>query len=188
MHAFNYHRATSVEDAAASVSGRRRRRLYLGRPHAAAHHEAAPRRAVGPHRSGGNRRACRHRGRWRGGRDRRAHAPCQRRGVRRGAGRDPGARRARGQDRRPAGAQQGHHRRVHRQQRPGGGLSGGSGRARRHRRHERAHHRGGRLLHRAVRDGAGGGRDRHRRAFSPGPRRRVTRSSRTRRRAMPSSA
>ena len=54
------------------------------------------------------------------------------------------------------------HRRIGRQQRPGGRLSGGSAGARRHGADRQPHHRGRRLLHRPVRDGAERGRVDHR--------------------------
>ena len=81
-------------------------------------------------------------------------------------------------DRRSACAPQGHDRRLDRQQRPGGRLSGGAAGARRDDRHQQARDRGRRVLHRPVRDGAGGRRDRHRGAASPRPPRPATRNSR----------
>ena len=170
------------------LSRGRRRRLSLGRPHAAAGDEAAACGALRPDRPGGARRAGRHLGRWRYGRGRRAHAARGRRGVRRGGRGNPRAGRARRHDRRPAGAQQGHHRRVGRQQRPGGGLSGGPGRARRHGRHRPAHGS------RRTTSSPACSRPRWRAARSSppcasrGPCAPAMRSSRTRRRAMPSSA
>ena len=70
-----------------------------------------------------------------------------------------------GHDRRSACAPHGHDRRLGRQQRSGRRLSGGDAGARRDDRHQQARDRGRRFLHRPVRDGAGGRRDRHRRRF-----------------------
>ena len=91
-------------------------------------------------------------------------------------------------DRRPACAPQGHDRRLDRQQRSGGGLSGGAAGAQCHHRHQQALHRGGKILHRPVRDGAEGRRDHHRGEVHRARRRRPTRSSAIRRRATRSSA
>ena len=91
-------------------------------------------------------------------------------------------------DRRPACAPQGHDRRLGRQQRSGGGLSGRAAGAQRHHRHQQARDFGGQVLHRPVRDGAEGRRDHHRGDASPRRRRPLTKSSATRPRATRSPA
>ena len=63
--------------------------------------------------------------------------------------------------RRSACAPQGNHRRLDRQQRPGRRLSGSAAGARRHDRHQQPRDRRRQVLHRLVRDGAPGRRDRH---------------------------
>ena len=100
----------------------------------------------------------------------------------------PRPRRAGGRDRRSASAQSRHHRRLGRQQRSGGGLPGRRARPRRDHPHQQARDQGRRLLQGHVRDGA----CRMARSSPPSISRSRTRraipSSRTRPRAMPSSA
>ncbi len=93
-----------------------------------------------------------------------------------------------GRHRRSAGAQPRHHRRLGRQQRSGGGLSGGRARARRHHPHQQARDQGRRLLQGHVRDRACRMARSSPPSISRSRTRRATRSSRTRPRAMPSSA
>ena len=95
-----------------------------------------------------------------------AHRATARSRIRRREGRDPGARRDGRHDRRSGRPPSRHDRRLDRQQRSLGRLRGRRARARRDDRDRQPPDRGRRLLPGPLRDGAGGGRDRHRASSS----------------------